>query len=241
MDFSIFVWGIACIFFLFSGSLTCVFQNISFLKPIRYNYLYLIGLVVSGIIIWFYIPSSMQNWIALNNIILPYIQQYKGNNSMLLPEVWYTIVFFRNMWPGVFVALIMIAIDSSSHPISARYRMMHKFSHNKLLIMVGFLFAYFSIKHIDSESSLSTIFLGLTVYTAVYYWRFGFATILYILKKNKIPYELGIIFLVGSIIIVGEYFFLPLVLCIGIGISDIWMDYHHRNAAAMVFSLDFNK
>ena len=240
MDFSIFVWGVACICFLFSGSLVCILQNINFLNSVRYNYLYLIGLCILGIVIWFYIPNSMQNWVEINNVIIPYIQQYKGNNSSLFIEVWYTIVFFRNMWPGFFVALIMIAIESSFHPISARYRMMHKFSLNKLHIIVGFLFADFSVEHINHESNFSSFFLSLTVYTAVYYWRFGFATILYILKKNKIPYEIGIILIVGSVISAGEYFFLPLVLCIGIGISDIWMDYHHRNASAMVFNFDFH-
>ncbi|MGL4677562.1 MAG: hypothetical protein ACRCWI_07865 [Brevinema sp.] len=240
MEFVIFVWMIAIILFLSFGFLTLMGQKIFFTKKVKNNLLYLLGLLSLSIGLWWYIPYTKELWISVNNLVYPYIQENFGSYTYLFTEIWYTIVFFRNIWPTILIALIVATFENIQHPISFRYRMTKQFSHNKLLIMVGALIAYFTINYFDKDHVLATFFLCLAFYTAVFYWRFGAAIIFYILKKIFIPYEISMLLMTGIVIISGEFFLLPLIMCVGIGISDIWMDYYQRDAASLVFSLQFH-
>ncbi len=237
MEFVIFTWLISSICFLSVGILTFIGKYF-ITNTIKNNSLYLLGLFVLSSVLYFYISNSTILWNSINNILYPYIQQNAGSYKYIVSETWYTIVFFKNMWPAVFISLIVVSIENIQYPISSRYRMLKQFSHNKLLIMVGSLFAYFITKNISDI--YATYFLCVAVYSAIFYWRFGFAIILYILKKSGIPYEFGVSFMMASIIISGEYFLLPLIMCVGIGLSDIWMDYYHRDAASLVFSFEYH-
>ncbi|MGL5956669.1 MAG: hypothetical protein ACRC0X_08790 [Brevinema sp.] len=239
MEFVIFVWMTAAFLFLSFGLLTLIGQYIFFIKKVKNNLLYLLGFLSLSVGMWFYIPYTKEVWVSINNLLYPYIQENAGSYTYLLTEIWYTIVFFRNIWPAVLTALIVAVFENIQHPISFRYRMMKQFSHNKLLLMIGTLIAYFIVSYVDNNHPLAAFFLCLAFYTAVFYWRFGVTIILYILKKSFISYEIGILLMTIMVIVSGEFFLLPLIMCMGIGISDIWMDYYHRDAASSVFSLQF--
>lgn len=238
MEFSIFTWGVAVLCYLIIGVAGSMLQMLCFPRFSRSCFLSgLFCVVLTGV---FYIPNSLPWWLTLNEIFTPVFMGYKEGYAYLFQEVWYTVVFFRNLWPTLFIVLIAVVMESFSHPITARFRMMQKFNHNKLLIMVGTLFVYFFLYHFRVYEYVASLFLTGAVYCATYYWRFGFATLLYSMKKKHIPYEIGTALMIALPIVSGEYFLIALVLCIGIGISDIWMDYHQRDAASMVFNLDFH-
>ncbi len=237
MEFVIFVWFITSLIFLIYGCLTFVLKNINIVY-IRYNLLYVIGLCALIAVSALYIPKSTILWNSMNSIVYGFVMQNTGIYKDTLMEVWYTIVFFRNMWIAVFAALLVCAVDYIQRPISSKYRMIKQFSHNKLLVLVGSLFMYFAAKHINHGST--SFFLVTALYSAVFYWRFGTCIILYILKKSNVPYWLGLSLMLAAIIVSGEHFFLPLVMSVGFGISDIWMDYFHRDSAASVFSFEYH-
>lgn len=240
MDFSVFVWGSSSLFFLLSGLWAIILKMIDISNKTKIRYIYIIGLGLLISVSSFYLPHSLQLWVSSNEIVDPFIRKYSGTLSLLFIEVWYTIVFFRDIWFAILMALLTIGLESSYYPYSGRYRMMKRFNHNKLFIMVLSLIGYVFMQKLQWNGIFDILLLNMTVFTACYYWKFGFSIILYILKKSNIPYELGIGLLLFSYIGVGEYFLLPLIACIGIGISDIWMDFYKRDAASMVFSLDFS-
>ena len=235
MEFSLFVWGVCGFFFMLSGLWSLLLQRIDTTKIV---YTYLTGLGLLVLISLIFTPYSMQIFLNFNKSLDPYIRNL--TNSHLMIEVWHSVVFFRNVWSALILAILAIGLEASSHPYSNRHRMMKDFNHNKLLIMVGVLIVYFLVQPLKLGEPLNVLLLNIALYTAVYYWRFGFSTILYIFKKYYVPYSVGILLQIVPIILVGEYFLLVLVATVGIGMSDIWMDYHKRNAASMVFSLDFS-
>lgn len=237
MEFVVFVWIIAIVLNLSNGVLLYMGQYIVVTTPIKNNRLFFKGLILLGIGLYFYILYSQRIWYALNEFVFPYIHSM-GEYQHVLSEVWYTIVFFRNMWPAILIGFIICVIEQIQHPISYRYRMLKRFNHNKLLILVSAGFLYF-IARTFSES-IATLFLGIIVYITIFYWRFGCAIVLYILRRNKIPYEIGILLMNASVIVSGEYFLLPITMFIGFGISDIWMDYYQRNSASLIFNFDYH-
>ncbi|MGL5254341.1 MAG: hypothetical protein ACRC9L_05055 [Brevinema sp.] len=174
-------------------------------------------------ILFWYIPTYENLWISWSKEALDII------SSPLLKEVWYIAVFFRAVWPALLMAVIGFAVDTSAHPFSGRYRAMKKFSHTKVVLLLFVLAFYGLFVWKFSFSQAEVLLLNILVYIAAWYWRFGYSTILFSLKKGKISYTLGALLLFGSIITAGEAFFLPIFLIVGIGISDIWMDYHKRS------------
>ncbi len=237
IEFAIFTWVVATTCFLIVGLLTLFGKNFITTK-IKSNVLYLLGLLILSVVMFFYITRSISIWDSINGILYPLIQQNTGQYQYIITETWYTVIFFKNMWPAILIALVVVSVEDIQHPVSARYRMLKQFSHNKLLIMVGSLFAYFIVKNFDNN--FATFFLSTAVYSAAFYWRFGYAIIIYILRKSGIPYWVGVGFMMATIIISGEYFLLALIMCIGVGLSDIWMDYYHRDAASLVFNFDYH-
>ena len=150
-------------------------------------------------------------------------------SSPLLKEAWYIAVFFRAVWPALLTAVIGFAADTAANPSSGRYRSMKKFSHSKVLLLL-FVLAFYGLAVWKFPFfQMEVLLLNILVYVAAWYWRFGYSTILFSLKKGKISYTVGALLLLGSIITAGEAFFLPIFLIVGIGISDIWMDYHKRS------------
>jgi len=237
MEFSIFVWIISAFLFIMTSMIVLIGQKI--FPYCKLNYLYLIGIFLLILLLFIYSPHSTQIWNSWNEYIYLKLTIYNIPSSQLWKEVWHTMVFFRNIWPSIIVASVMISIENIMHPYTNRYRMIKSFAHNKIHIMMIMLFIYVFLYKTSFEI-LKLQALNIAIYTAVYYWRFGFATILYILRYGMIRYEIGFLLLIIPIILSGENFLLPLVAIIGIGISDIWMDYHKRDASIQLFSLDFS-
>ncbi|MGL4366710.1 MAG: hypothetical protein ACRCTQ_00285 [Brevinemataceae bacterium] len=238
MIFSLFSWLIVSLIFIFSGILSLLFRNIFHAKHIKH--IFLVGL--AGLIwtVVLYLPRSEYMWNIWNIHMLSLIDQYPIISvSLILKEVWFVICFFRSIWPAVVLGVVVLSWNSSRYPLTVMHRTLKNFSHNKILILILSLLIYTLCVIFKYSEMINEVMLNIAVYIMIYYWQFGFFTILNVLRQNQIHYLIGTAILVLPVILAGENFLLPIIACTGIGISDIWMDYHHRNSGAKLFSLDF--
>lgn len=239
MEFSIFIWIIGLISFLLSNLLRPINKYIACkLKSLNMHAYYFGGLLILFILLFLYLPSEKALWKSLNNYVQLTINALDISFVFLIQNIWHIIVFFRNIWLGFLIAYLSINIENLNYSFTGSYRNMKKFHHTKILFLVFSLFLYLVLHQFSYKGIWSLVLLNIVVYTAVYYWHFGFYTLLYIFKRSHIPYPLGLLILLLPIMMAGESFFLPLVACVGIGISDIWMDYHRRNAASSLFTFE---
>ncbi|MGL4393682.1 MAG: hypothetical protein ACRCS8_00430 [Brevinema sp.] len=238
MGFSIFVWGIFAIMMIFDGLSTILFRSISHFLDKKSSYI--IGILVLLILLSLYLPISPEFWNTWNKTVFTLISSASINYQTIFREVWFTFVFFSKVWPAVVLAVLVLSIKKANHPITYRYRMIKNFGHAKMLIMVAALFTFMILNQFSLLSTLKMMALNVAIYTGVFYLRFGFAIILYLSKRASIPYELMYFLMIASPILLGEHFMIPLFLCVGVGITDIWMDYYQRDASAMLFELDLN-
>lgn len=238
MGFSIFLWVITSFILIFSGIMKLVFQF--FIPVLKNKSLYLIGILFLLIILSIYIPYSNFLWLYWNKYIHLVLENQPLNIHYLWKEVWYTIVFFKDIWCSILVASCVIAFNMKKYPITAQYRSNKNFSHSKILIMILSLFLFILLNYIGILKNLNLIFLNIAVYTAVFYARFGIYILLYSMKKYYIPYFIGGFFVALAPILAGEHFLLLIILYIGIGITDIWMDYYQRDSVAELFEFNLN-
>ncbi|MGL4388150.1 MAG: hypothetical protein ACRCTJ_01995 [Brevinema sp.] len=236
MGFSIFIWGISALFLILDGLFVVLLRRISHL--INKKSAYLLGILCLLILLLYYLPVSSDCWGIWNKNIYNLISRAPSDLQMILREVWYTFVFFSQIWPSLFFAVLVLSLKKVNHPISYRYRMIKNFGHAKILIMVATLFLFMILNTLNILPLLKMIALNIAIYTAVFYWRFGFGIIFYLSKNIPIPYELVYFSMIFLLIFVGEYFMIPLFLYVGVGITDIWMDYYQRDASAMLFEID---
>lgn len=239
MEFSIFIWIISLILFLLSNILKPINKYIAYkLKSLNIEAYYFGGLLILFFALFLYLPSEKVLWKNLDNYVQAAINVLDISFVFLVKNIWHIIIFFRNIWLGILIACLSINIENLNYSFTGSYRTMKKFHHTKILLLVFSLFLYLVLRQFSYKGIFSSVLLNIVVYTAVYYWYFGFYTLLYIFKRSHIPYPLGLLILLLPIMMAGESFFLPLVACIGIGISDIWMDYHRRNAASLLFTFE---
>ncbi|MGL4562302.1 MAG: hypothetical protein ACRCVW_00410 [Brevinema sp.] len=238
MGFSIFVWGISALFLIMNGLLFLVFR--SFVHPFKNKHSYLGGIFFLLLILWLYLPVSSALWMEWNNALYPIILHVNTPVQAILYEVWHTIVFFGDIWPSLFIGLLVLSLKKAHNPKTYRYRMLKTFGHAKILILVFALFVYIIFNYFSLVKMIRVLALNIALYTAVFYWQFGFRIILYYAKMFKIPYGISYVLMIVIPILFGEHFMIPLFLYTGVGITDIWMDYYQRDASAMLFELDFN-
>lgn len=226
MEFVVFVWLCAGITVLLSAAACALFGG-RFRSELGYG----LGLAALMAALCFYLPACENLWNNMARLMgLPH-------RSELFRGVWQLAHLFRNLWPALGAAVLGMAFGVAAYPQSGAYRAMKRFHHTKIVLMCLLLGLAGLLWFFRSAQTLQIALLNAALYTACWYWRFGFDTITFTLKKNGVPLFAAVCLLTASCIMAGSAFILPVVLIMGIGISDIWMDYHRRGSAKLLFTL----
>lgn len=180
---------------------------------------------------FFYIPSADKIWINIKNL-------FSGINNGSFPvvdSIKELARSFRFFYPAGIAAglalFFMIAADR--HSLSFWHRFMIRFSHKQLITLVIFWTAFwifevlgdFIAGGIFTSFFIETLGLNICLYFSVFYIIYGFLIINYLMKRRGIPYSVNSIIIYGAIIISGDFLLYILILLLGVGITDTWMDY----------------
>ncbi len=150
------------------------------------------------------------------------------NGSFL--QIYYISYLFRPIYLSLIFMLLTViySFALTAYKRSYWYRYIRKFNHREVLAVVFFWLCYFVLNNIKLKWlkwEYIIIILNLAIYFSLYYLMYGFLTLIFSLKKRSIEYFSVIIIIYSLIIFSGQYFLIPLILVMGIGISDIWMYY----------------
>lgn len=75
---------------------------------------------------------------------------------------------------------------------------------------------------------IETLLLNCCLYFSFFYVIYGFLIINYLFKKRGIPYTITSVIIYVSMIISGDLIVYFTILLLGIGVTDVWMDYTKR-------------
>jgi len=193
--------------------------------------LFFIGLIL---LCFFYIPAADKIWDYLKGL-------YTGSIRKALPAaasldlVFIAARFFRFIYPACIAAgaAFFLMITAGRHYASFWNRFLIKFNHKQIILLVvsWTIFWIFEVlgdfigNGLFASFFLEILLLNCCLYFSSFYIIYGFLIINYLLKKRRVPYTLTTILVYGVIIASGNFILYILLILLGIGITDIWMDY----------------
>jgi hypothetical protein len=192
--------------------------------------LFLIGLLC---FCFFYLPAADKIWNDLNKIFLKAINHMPAASS--IAEVFKVAVFFRFLYPAFLAAGITIFFlyITESHRASFWQCFLIRFSHRQILALAVLwtLFGIFEISadfinwRIFSSFLFEVAVLNVCLYFSFFYIIYGFLIINHILKKRGFSVTITSLSVYSLLILSGGFVVYLLTLILGIGVSDVWMDY----------------
>ncbi len=201
----------------------------------RYFYTFLKILFFIGLVAFcfFYIPSADKIWFNLKGLYTGLIKK-----SLLSADkvdvVFQTARFFRFFYPAgiAFGAALLLMISSDRHLAYFWHRFLLRFSHKQLMPLVIF-WTFFWIFEVLGDYIGTGIFASFFVetlmncclYFSFFYIIYGFLIINYLMKKRGIPYTITTMVVYGAIIVSGDFIIYIMIILMGFGITDAWMDY----------------
>lgn len=151
--------------------------------------------------------------------------------------------YYYPVYPAVIAATLHLAFrygirDQKQHQ-SFWYRFTKVYDHRQIFFTIGgfvlltlvYLLCAGSLREVLSSEGcllLKDVVLNVAVFFALPYIFFGVMSIIYGLRRLKLPYFLCWVILYFFIIFSGPVFIFTLILIMGLGMTDIWMNYHKR-------------
>lgn len=180
-----------------------------------------------------YLPNVSTIWNSISGYILQILGHYSLLQEHEFINVYQVIQFFRYYYPAIVVGVIYYgfckAVNYQKWDMTFGYRYVKKFDHRQVFLTVISTIAYFVAVVVKAPFVIRVALLNFAIFFAIPYAVYGFLTLLYALKRKvNLSYTLGMILMYLILIISGRAFIFTLILAVGIGISDIWMNYHKR-------------
>jgi hypothetical protein len=200
----------------------------------RYDYFYsgITFLFFAGLVLicFVYFPSADRIWDGL-----------KRPASALparLDFIYPAARFFRFYYPAGLsaAAVIILLAGSDSHRAVFWSRFLARFDHRQLFPLVLFWSAFWIFEilgdvigtGIFASFFVETLLLNCCLYFSFFYAIYGFLIINYLFKKKGMPYTITSIIIYAAMIISGDFIVYFTILLLGIGVTDVWMDYTKR-------------
>lgn len=187
----------------------------------------LIFIASMGCLIAAYFPWAPVIWEdKLPGFLLKYIEGSRLFDGFMVSR------FFRYYYPAVVTAILnlslLYAAKEKSNRYSFWYRLLRNFDHRQIVLLVaGGLAAGMSYLFKWNDTA-KAVLMNLFLFTTWPYVYYGFSTLVYGIRRLKVSYFLSIVILFLFVVISGPIFIFTLILVMGIGITDIWMNYNKR-------------
>jgi hypothetical protein len=153
-------------------------------------------------------------------------------NSRAL-EVYTAVKVFNSVYPSIllFIVAVWLLYWMDRNRRSFWYRFLHQFDHRQVIpaTLLWTLTGIINQFHWKPGNwNIEGYLLNLSIFFSAFYVLFGFLTLVYGLKKSGWNDTVAIVLIYLIIVVSGEYFPFTLTLILGIGVSDIWMNYRKR-------------
>ncbi|NPV01459.1 MAG: hypothetical protein HPY53_08765 [Brevinematales bacterium] len=188
----------------------------------------------------FYIPETSRIWYAADNAITGILSSFSLLDGYGFIDVYYVLRFFRNIYPALFAFILFLAYYAGTEGGKYRhglwYRYLRKFDHRQVWPVLGLLamlgggyILMFSLNEINPVMNDIGIWMfNTSLFFAMPYILYGCLTLIYGLRRAGVPGMISLMGLFLLFLISGPVFIFTLIFLMGIGISDIWMNYHAR-------------
>ncbi len=209
------------------------------IKNRKYFYPGIKALSFAGLIglCYFYLPAADRIWVNFNALFLKAIKPAMPAAAGLT-EVFEVARFLRFLYPAFFAAgvTIFILFIAERHYASFWHRFLLRFNHRQIMTL-AVLWTIFGIFEILGDVVSRGIFssfifeagvLNVCLYFSFFYIIYGFLIINHLLKKRGFPVTVTSLSVYGLLIISGGFIVYLLTLLLGIGVSDVWMDYTRK-------------
>ncbi len=211
-----------------------LFRHVLRNKKRLYTGLLVFFLIILVVFCLFYLPRADKIWMILNEKITIWIKPVLAFMFRFM-EVFYVAEYFRYIYPPVLTAgaALFFYFTLDKHPKSFLGRFLGRFDHKLVFALIGFWIVFgvfeFLIDFYKIKTGylffIETGILNICLYFSFFYMIYGFLLLLYFLKKKGVLYLISFPVIIGSLIISGGFILYLLILLLGIGVSDIWMDY----------------
>lgn len=193
-----------------------------------------IDLLAFGIILicfcWLYLRKADGIWAAFSNDLENALIHARLAGKTRLMDGFYVGYFFRNYFPALIAFTLYLGFGRavSGKRWTFWYRLYRGFDQKISAVLIA-VWAGFGLVEITQwkikEVNVWAICLNLAIFVSLFYSLFGFLTLVYNMKRSKVPYWLSRILIFGLLVFSGQVFIVTLALLMGVGITDIWMDY----------------
>lgn len=208
-------------------------KRIGLVSNFRKSFFWINTIVIFAVlttVCWFYLPNADKIWIAVSSWFGDVLLKTRLLNTTRLMDVFYVGYFFRLYYPVILAFILFVGLYRAldKNRCSFWYRFYHWFDQRMVfllvfswLLFVGIEAAGWTVKFMN----LRVMALNAALYFSTLYVFYGFLILLYGLKRNHLPYWLSLILIYGLLVLSGQVFIVTAALIMGVGITDIWMNY----------------
>ncbi len=193
--------------------------------------LFMSGVLAFGVN-FFYFLKIGEIWEVLNQAAVSFLDAFHIHQGYRFVDVYSIFRFFRNYYPGLFTGVSVFLVLRSrwafKNPITCYYRYTKRFSHVLIFPMLLFVLGLALVSTLPETHSLHRYFLNFTILFSLPYLLYGGLTVFYGLRRLRKKNRLILILFSSLIVFSGPLFLFILILIIGIGVSDVWMNYNRR-------------
>jgi hypothetical protein len=148
-------------------------------------------------------------------------------------EVYTAVKVFNSVYPSalVFIAAVWLLYWLDRNRRTFWYRFLKGFDHKQVIpaTLLWTLTGIINQLHWKPLNwNIEGVLLNLSIFFSAFYVLFGFLTLVYGLKKSGWNSTIAAALIYLIIVVSGEFFPFTLTLILGIGVSDIWMNYRNR-------------
>ncbi len=218
-------WGAALLLLMI---LELLAKKVPFFKQdnraIKYG---LFFLAIMGCLLAAYLPWVNVLW---EDKIAGWVMRYIGSSKFV--DVFMVGRFFRFYYPAAVAGILHLAFryakkEKENH-YTFWYRFLRSFDHRQVFMLLAGIASAGLAYLLQWNAMVQVILVNFLLFVSWPYVYYGFATMIYGIRRLKISYFLSIAILFLFIVISGPIFIFTLILIMGIGVSDIWMNYHKR-------------
>jgi hypothetical protein len=226
-----FLWTGLFLLLVFSAPL--LINTNGFFAKRKSSFALLLFAVALIVFIVAYLDNVTDFWGLLTEGFHRFLFALNLRNGYGFMRAFEVIRYFRYYYPSLITGVLWLSFCTGANLSEKRYTFWYrylKFFDHRIVIFIliatgSMILSYVLNAPLQTQAAL----LNLCLLFAVPYVIFGYLTLIYGFKKKfKLPYILGAIIMYVVVIALGPYFLFPVVFMLGLGISDIWMDYHNR-------------
>lgn len=222
-------WQVAVFFVL----LILIVQLPMFKNPAReWVFLLSVGVVLTFGVGFFYFANLGDIWESLNRAVFSFLDLLHLKQGYRFVDIYSIFRFFRNYYPGFVSALsvfwVLRSRWSRKYSVTCYYRYTKLFSHFLLAPLLLFVIGLILASRLPETHALHRYFLNFVIFFSLPYLLYGGLTLFYGLRRIRRNTQLFLVLIYSLIIFSGPLFLFILILVIGVGVSDVWMNYNRR-------------